>query len=65
MSNEASPIIRVEGLVSGASVKLREGSCGGEVVSSLDHDGNFSDLPSYEDYIEIQYYIELNYHVYH
>ena len=59
--NETSPIVRVEGLVDEASLKLREGSCEGEVVSTLNQDGTFEELHSYDDYTEIQYYIELNY----
>ncbi len=59
--NETSPIIRVEGISSGVSLKLRDGSCQGEILSTLDQDGTFGDLPSYEDYTEVQYYIEATY----
>ncbi len=59
--NETTPVIRVEGLVNGASVKLMEGSCQGEVVSSLDQNGVFEGLGTFEDYTEIQYYVELSY----
>ena len=46
-------------MVEGASVKLRMGSCEGEVVSTLNHDGTFEGGESYDENIEIQYYVEL------
>ena len=60
LENDQVPTIRVEGLVEGDTLELKEGSCSGQVLSSLNQDGTFTGMDPKTQYSDTELFVSLS-----